>query len=448
MTIQSVSVATAGEQTNLEDMRTDPIGLLERTYAECGELGHIQLGPKDVYLVVGAEKQEIFFRAPEEVLDQGEAYPFMKAIFGEGVVFDASPERRQEMLRNQALRGEQMRGHAQTIEAQIKQMVSKWGDEGEIDLLDWFAELTIYTTSACLIGERFRNQIDGRFAKLYHDLEQGTDAMAFVDPYADLESFRQRDAARVQLKELVQEIIDERAQSPKVPREERDLLDVLVSLGSFSTDQITGMFISMMFAGHHTTTGTSAWTLIELLRHPEILQGVVDELDNLYQADESGEVPEISVRALRAIPKLEAAFKETLRLHPPLILLLRLIKEDIEIGDRMLPAGSLIGASPRLSNRLPESFPDPEAFDPGRYIDPRQEDILNRWTWVPFGAGRHKCVGSAFAMMQMKAIFSVLLRDFTFELSQPEDTYRDNLSKMVIQLAQPCKVTYKRRERS
>jgi sterol 14-demethylase len=441
-------VATAGEQTNLEDMRTDPIGLLERTYAECGELGHIQLGPKDVYLVVGAEKQEIFFRAPEEVLDQGEAYPFMKAIFGEGVVFDASPERRQEMLRNQALRGEQMRGHAQTIEAQIKQMVSKWGDEGEIDLLDWFAELTIYTTSACLIGERFRNQIDGRFAKLYHDLEQGTDAMAFVDPYADLESFRQRDAARVQLKELVQEIIDERAQSPKVPREERDLLDVLVSLGSFSTDQITGMFISMMFAGHHTTTGTSAWTLIELLRHPEILQGVVDELDNLYQADESGEVPEISFRALRAIPKLEAAFKETLRLHPPLILLLRLIKEDIEIGDRVLPAGSLIGASPRLSNRLPESFPDPEAFDPGRYIDPRQEDILNRWTWVPFGAGRHKCVGSAFAMMQMKAIFSVLLRDFTFELSQPEDTYRDNLSKMVIQLAQPCKVTYKRRERS
>ncbi len=272
--------------------------------------------------------------------------------------------------------------------------------------------------------------------------------MAFVDPYADLESFRQRDAARVLLKELVQEIIDERAQSPKVPREERDLLDVLVSLGSFSTDQITGMFISMMFAGHHTTTGTSAWTLIELLRHPEILQGVVDELDNLYQADESGEVPEISFRALRAIPKLEAAFKETLRLHPPLILLLRLIKEDIEIGDRVLPAGSLIGASPRLSNRLPESFPDPEAFDPGRYIDPRQEDILNRWTWVPFGAGRHKCVGSAFAMMQMKAIFSVLLRDFTFELSQPEDTYRDNLSKMVIQLAQPCKVTYKRRERS
>ena len=51
-------------------------------------------------------------------------------------------------------------------------------------------------------------------------------------------------------------------------------------------------------------------------------------------------------------------------------------------------------------------------FDPGRYVDPRQEDLTNRWTWIPFGAGRHRCVGNAFAMMQLKAIFSVILRDF------------------------------------
>ncbi len=75
-------------------------------------------------------------------------------------------------------------------------MVAAWDDEGEIDLLDWFAELTIYTSSACLIGKRFRNELDKRFAELYHDLEQGTDAIAYVDPYAPIESFRRRDAAR------------------------------------------------------------------------------------------------------------------------------------------------------------------------------------------------------------------------------------------------------------
>ena len=75
-------------------------------------------------------------------------------------------------------------------------MVADWGDEGEIDLLDWFAELTIYTTSSCLIGQPFREELDGRFAQHYHDLERGTDALAYVDPYADIESFRRRDAAR------------------------------------------------------------------------------------------------------------------------------------------------------------------------------------------------------------------------------------------------------------
>ena len=161
-------------------------------------------------LVTGAEANEQFFRAPDSTLDQAAAYPFMTPIFGKGVVFDASPEERQQMLKNQALRGDMMRGHAATIEAEISRMVADWGDEGEIDLLDWFAELTIYTTSACLIGKPFREELDSSFAQHYHELERGTDAIAYVDPYADIESFRIRDAAREKLVELVQGIIDKR----------------------------------------------------------------------------------------------------------------------------------------------------------------------------------------------------------------------------------------------
>ena len=434
------------EHGHLEDLRTDPIDLLQRVREECGDVGRFRLADRDVVLVSGAEANEVFFRAPDEVLDQAAAYPFMTPIFGKGVVFDTSPERRKEALKNQALRGDMMRGHAATIEAEINRMVAAWGDEGEIDLLDWFAELTIYTTSACLIGKRFREELDSRFAHLYHDLERGTDAIAYVDAYADIESFHRRDRARVALVELVQGIMDRRAAEPRPAKEDRDLLDVLVSLknedGSphFSADEITGMFISMMFAGHHTSSGTAAWTLIELLRHPEVLADVVAELDGLY-----AEGAEVSFQALRSIPVLESALKETLRLHPPLILLLRVAQQEVEIGGHLLPVGTMVGASPRVSNRIPEDFPDADRFDPGRYIDPRQEDLTNRWTWIPFGAGRHRCVGNAFAMMQLKAIFSVILRDYEFELAQPSETYRDDTSKMVIQLEQPCRVRYRRR---
>ena len=106
----------------------------------------------------------------------------------------------------------------------------------------------------------------------------------------------------------------------------------------------------------------------------------------------------------------------------------------------------MVAASPRVSNRIAEDFPEPERFDPSRYLDARQEDLQNRWTWIPFGAGKHRCVGNAFAMMQMKAIFSVILRDYEFEMVQPSEDYRDDASKMVIQLEQPCRVKYRRRE--
>ena len=438
----------AAENGHLEELRTDPIALLHRVRDECGDVGVFDLAGRDVVLSTGAETNEIYFRASDDVLDQGEAYPFMTPIFGKGVVFDASPERRKEMLRNQALRGDQMKGHAATIEREINQMVAAWGDEGEIDLLDWFAELTIYTTSSCLIGPRFRNELDGRFAQLYHDLERGTDALAFVDPYLPIESFARRDRARLALVDLVQAIMNRRTTAGPPPEGEWDLLDVLMVVKDeageprFTADEITGMFISMMFAGHHTSSGTAAWTLIELLRHPEVLADVVAELDELYR-----DGSEVSFQALREIPVLESALKETLRLHPPLILLLRVAKQDIELGGYRVPAGAMVGASPAVSNRIPDDFPNPERFDPTRYLEPRQEDLFNRWTWIPFGAGKHRCVGSAFAMMQLKAIFSVILRDYEFGMAQPSDSYRDDFSKMVIQLEQPCVVRYRKRAR-
>ena len=154
----------------------------------------------------------------------------------------------------------------------------------------------------------------------------------------------------------------------------------------------------------------------------------------------------MSFHALRQIPKLDNVVKETLRLHPPLIILMRVAQGRVR--GRGLPDPRRATSSPprrRSRNRIPEDFPDPDAFNPDRYNKPEQADIANRWTWIPFGAGRHRCVGAAFATMQIKAIFSVLLREYEFEMAQPADSYRNDHSKMVVQLARPAKVRYRRR---
>jgi sterol 14alpha-demethylase len=446
--LKEVQRVSGGEEEHghLEEFRTDPIGLMKRVREECGDVGWFQLADKQVLLLSGTEANEFFFRSSDADLNQAEAYPFMTPIFGEGVVFDADPERRAEMLHNTALRGEHMKGHAITIEREVRKMIEGWGDSGEIDLLEFFAELTIYTSTACLIGTKFRNQLDSRFANYYHLLERGTDPLCYVDPYLPIESFRIRDEARAGLVELVQDVMHGRIANPPKDKSDRDMLDVLVSIKDeegnprFSANEITGMFISLMFAGHHTSSGTSSWTLIELLRHPDFYAKVQQELDDLYSDGQ-----EVSFHALRQIPNLDNALKETLRLHPPLIILMRVAQDEFEVAGYPIHKGQMVAASPAISNRIPEDFPNPDDFDPDRYEKPRQEDLVNRWTWIPFGAGRHRCVGAAFAQMQIKAIFSVLLREYEFEMAQPPESYQNDHSKMVVQLARPAKVRYRKR---
>jgi sterol 14-demethylase len=109
-----------------------------------------------------------------------------------------------------------------------------------------------------------------------------------------------------------------------------------------------------------------------------------------------------------------------------------------------VPAGHLVAVSPAVSNRMPGRFRDPDRYDPERYSEGREED-KQLFAWIPFGGGRHRCVGASFAMMQLKAIFLSLLREYHFELAQPPESYRNDHSKMVVQLQQPCPVRYRRR---
>jgi sterol 14-demethylase len=178
-----------------------------------------------------------------------------------------------------------------------------------------------------------------------------------------------------------------------------------------------------------------------LARRPEQLVIVLNELDKLFGTD-----GEVTFQSLREIPALENVIKEVLRLHPPLIFLIRKVMQDFHFKGYTVKAGKYVCASPRVSHRIAEVFPDPEKFDPDRYSEARQEDALP-FSWIAFGGGKHKCTGNAFAMLQLKAIFSILLRRYTFELVDAKDHYQDDFTQMVVQPASPCRVRYiKRRD--
>ena len=166
---------------------------------------------------------------------------------------------------------------------------------------------------------------------------------------------------------------------------------------------------------------------------------VLNELDHHFGAD-----GEVTFQSLREIPVLENVIKEVLRLHPPLIFLIRKVMQDFHFKDYTVKAGKYVCTSPRVSHRIADIFPDPEKFDPDRYSEARQEDA-KPFSWIAFGGGKHKCTGNAFAMLQLKAIFSILLRRYTFELIDDKDPYQDDFTQMVVQPVSPCRVRYIKR---
>ena len=421
----------------------NPFNYMMQLRNTLGEIGEFRMFHQKMVLMTGPEANEAFFRAPDAQLDQSQAYKIMTPIFGKGVVFDAPPHKKDQQLKMlmPVLRDKPMRGYAQVIVQEVEEMIAAWGDSGEIDLLEFMKELTIYTSSHCLLGDEFRYELNDEFAKIYHDLEKGVNPLAFVFPYLPLPVFRRRDKARVKLQALVTDIIAKRAQKSEKSEDAFQLLiDASYDDGTpLSAHEITGMLIGTIFAGHHTTAGTAAWTLLELAKRPEHLKRVLKELDQHFGVD-----GEVTFQSLREIPILENVIKEVLRLHPPLIFLIRKVMKDFHFKGYTVKAGKYVCASPRVSHRIAEIFPEPEKFDPDRYLEDRQEDA-QPFSWIAFGGGKHKCSGNAFAMLQLKAIFSILLRRYTFELIDEKDYYQDDFTQMVVQPLSPCKVRYIKR---
>ncbi len=430
------------ELGHYEEYEQNQPAFMMKVREACGEVGEYDLMGQPHVLFSGPDAQEAWCRAPDEVLGQSAAYTGTIPIFGKGVLFDAPMDVLKQQLKIQvdALRYQNMKAYANIIADEVRDFTEKWGDEGELDMVDAFLELTLYTSTSCLLGVDFRRNMTDEFAELYRDLEGGLIAVAFIDPYMPIPEFAARDKARARLGEMVEEIVEKRRASGK---KYGDALNTFMTAtytdgdkaGEHMTpNEITGLLIATMFAGHHTSSGTATWSLIELLRQPDCLQEIVAELDSVFA--DGGEV---SHHAMRAMPVLESYMREVLRVHPPLVTLIRVVEEDFAYGDYVVPKGYRAVMSPAVAHKIPEVWPEPEKFDMHR---PEHEHLF---AYVAFGGGRHKCAGNAFAILQLKAIFATLLREFDFELADTPESYQDDHSGMTVKPGAPMMVRYKRK---
>jgi sterol 14-demethylase len=427
-----------------------------RAWRECGELAEFDLGGVRNILMVGPEAHEAVYRAPDDQLSASEPYKYMVPVFGEGIQYGAPLpiERQQVKFLTHALRPDKMKGYARVIAHEVEEWVGSWGDEGERDFYDEFKELVLRTSTHCLMGSEFRAKLTEEFGALFHDLEQAISPQAVLDAHSPDEAFAKRDRARARLQEMLMETVRERRRKLRAASRRRakpirdggdltedfDMLEVFMNAryldGSALADElIPGMVVWIMFAGFHTSSNTASWTAVELARNPQFVPAIAREIDAVYRPG-----GDLSFAGLRELPALDRFIGEVLRLHPPLVTLMRQVMRDFEYKGNVFAPGTVLAISPYVSHRVPEVFPDPERFDPTR---PAPASVFGG---VPFGGGRRKCVGNAFALLQVQSIFCALLARYEFEPVDPPESYRDIMPSLILRPSEPCRLRYRRRQ--
>lgn len=418
------------------------IDLLFRAHRELGEVAAFRVFHRDMVAMFGPDAHEAVFRAPDAHLSPTEAYKIMTPVFGKDVVYDASPEKMAEQLKMllPALKDRRMRTYGEAVVLETEDTVRTWGKTGVVDFVEFCRVLTNFTSSRCLLGKEFREGMSEEFAAVYHDLEGGVTPLAYINAHLPVPSFRRRDKARVRMVEMISEIIRDRR---AVDRKGEDFLQTLMESSysdgkPLSEHEITGLLLAGIFAGHHTSSVTTAWTLLELLQNPSSLQRAIAEVDRVF-----GDGRPVTHGALRELTFIESCVKEALRMHPPLFMLVRVAQKDFTYKSWFIPKGTWIVVSPTVSHRIEDVFADPDAFDPDRFGPGREEDKKRDFGFIAFGGGRHKCLGNAFAILQIKAILALLLGQFEFGLCG--DSIETDFHGLVLGPKQPCRVRYRRR---
>ncbi|XP_031343101.1 cytochrome P450 4V2-like [Photinus pyralis] len=194
------------------------------------------------------------------------------------------------------------------------------------------------------------------------------------------------------------------------------LLDSKETKVGISDSEIREEVDTFMFAGHDTVTSAISFILYCLAMHPQVQERVVKEMEAILW---SHNLNVATYGRLQKLRYLEAVIKETLRLYPSVPIYCRRVVEDLHFGDQVIPANTTIVIFAYGVHRCPKTYPEPEKFDPNRFLTENQS-AASTSSYIPFSAGYRSCIGKKFAMLEMKVVVSKILKHYRLLPTVPE----------------------------
>jgi pentalenene oxygenase len=206
--------------------------------------------------------------------------------------------------------------------------------------------------------------------------------------------------------DLVDEIIEQRRANPSEDR--GDMISALLAAtrepDGLRPAEVHDHVITLLMAGHETTANALSWTMHLLGQHPDRATKLHAEVDALDRLPTSADLP--------ALTYTRAVVSEAIRMYPPAWMIGRSTNEPVELGGWHVPSGSLVAVCPLLMQHDARWFPEPDTFDPDRWLDERRERVP-KYAYLPFGTGPRSCVGEQFAWAEAVTALAVIAGRFT-----------------------------------
>jgi cytochrome P450 len=405
---------------HLRERETDPLGLFLRGRAQLGDVVRYRMGPVHVEQLSHPDHVKHVLADASARYTKGDIFAKTRPLVGNGLL-TAEGEfwKRQRRLSQPAFHKDRLALLASVMTHATAETLATW--EAPVSAgkpLPVFTEMMRLTLTV-VVRALFGLDVSGKTQTLGDAFTQALEVtnrriisplpylpQLYRLPTRDNQTFAR---AQATLNGIVEGLITERR--ARGAQADEDLLGMLMTAADADTGdafddlQLRDEVMTLLLAGHETTATALAWTFHLLEQNPEQEALLHEEVDR----ELGGRMP-----TLADLPRLRytgCVFEEAMRLYPPIWALPRTPHEDDEVGGYRIPKGDIVVLVPYVTHRHPDFWPDPERFDPTRFL-PEASRQRPRWAYLPFGGGQRQCIGNHFAMMEAQFILAMVAQRF------------------------------------
>lgn len=458
----------------------DPYVFFEKCRQQHGDVFAFVLLGKVMTVYLGPKGHEFVFNSKLADVSAEEAYSHLTTpAFGEGVIYDCPNHRlmEQKKFAKSALTKDSFQRYVPRIQEEVLDFFKTCcsydmteRSNGIVDVLHTQAEMTILTASKSLMGDDMRAKFDKSFAGLYTDLDRGFTPIHFVFPKLPLPSYYKRDAAQKKISATYMSLINERRATDDIVAG-RDLIDSLMLNCTYkdgvkmSDQEISNLLIGVLMGGQHTSAATSSWFLLHLADRPDLQEDLYNEVLSVL-AKKGGKITDLSYEDLQEMTLVNNTIKETLRIHLPLHSIFRKVMNNLVVPNTsyVVPKGHYVMVSPGYAHLNDEWFPNAQNFNPRRWeeIDKANSKEANpddaedygfgkvnkgvASPYLPFGGGRHRCIGEQFAYVQLGTILATFVVNIKWGFAPGHTVPPVDYQSMVALPASPTEIVWEKRK--